>query len=286
MTQLEPVDLNQVVRDTIEITKPRWMTAAQREGKTVRISVDLNSIPVIQSIPSAWEEILSNLIFNAVDAMPDGGTIGVTTRQDEGHVVVEVSDTGTGMDEETRRRVFEPFFTTKSAEKGTGLGLSTVWGLIQSQGGIIQIETAPGKGTTLVISAPVVTSADAGEEKVEALSSLSGLRVLIVDDDFEVRDFMPRMLPGHIADTAESGAETLEKMRGAAYDLVITDWVMSGMSGLELAEKVKQKSPDTTVVLITGWELKGTPADDCDAVEPPAPKLLPKHGLRLSLRPP
>ena len=101
----------------------------------------------------------------------------------------------------------------------------------RSQGSIIQIETAPGKGTTLVISVPVVTSADAGEEKVEALSSLSGLRVLIVEDDFEVRDFTPRMLPGHIADTAESGAEALEKMRGAAYDLVITDWVMSGMSG-------------------------------------------------------
>ena len=267
MTQLEPVDLNQVVRDTIEITKPRWKTAAEQEGKHVQLSVDLNQIALIQSIPSAWEEILSNLIFNAVDAMPKGGTIGVTTLQEDGKVIVEVSDTGTGMDEETQRRVFEPFFTTKSTEKGTGLGLSTVWGLVQSQGGIIQIETAPGKGTTFVISVPVVTPSDAAEEKVEGLSSLSGLRVLIVDDDFEVRDFMPKLLPGHIADTAESGDEALEKMRGAAYDLVITDWVMSGMSGLELAEKVKQKSPDTTVVLITGWEFKGTPADDSDAVD-------------------
>src|SRR5439155_11238262 len=102
----------------------------------------------------AWEEILSNLVFNAVDAMPAGGTLTIATSCEGEDAVLFVSDTGMGMDAETQRRMFEPFFTTKGPELGTGLGLSTVWGLVQSQGGRIEVRSAPGEGTTFTIRVP------------------------------------------------------------------------------------------------------------------------------------
>lgn len=271
ITQTERVNLNHVVRDTIEITRPKWKTAAERDGRHVSIETDLGDIPEILSTPSAWEEILSNLVFNAVDAMPEGGTIRMETREVGGQVEVVVSDTGTGMDEETQRRVFEPFFSTKGPERGTGLGLSTVWGLIQNQGGKVDLESAPGEGTTFRMSVPVVDleAAEAAEEEGE---TVTGLRILVVDDEPSVREFVPQMLQAHEVETAENGLIGLKRFEEGTFDLVLTDWVIGGLSGLEVAEAVRDQAPDTVVVLMTGWEFQGTPVESNPAINLVLPK--------------
>ena len=266
-SQLSQVNLHQVVRDTIDITHVKWKAQAEQEGKIIDIDLTLDEVAPVQSAGSAWEEILSNLIFNGVDAMPEGGRITISTKMDGDEVCLSVSDTGTGMDEETRRRVFEPFFTTKAPDKGTGLGLSTVWGIIQGQGGRIEIESEPGKGTTFHIRVPVVSDEPVPAEFTAGLDAVTGLRILVIDDDPAIRDFLPSLLVSHEVDCAQNGVEGMTLFREKLHDLVITDWVMAGISGLEVADRVKALSPQTVLVLMTGWEYRGSPVDESKSVD-------------------
>jgi PAS domain S-box-containing protein len=255
----ESVDLRRVVRETMDLTQPKWKAGPEREGRTVRVELDLAEVPPISSTGAAWEEILSNLVFNAVDAMPAGGTLTIATSREGHDGVLSVSDTGIGMDAETQRRIFEPFFTTKGPELGTGLGLSTVWGLVKSQSGRIEVRSTPGQGTTFTIHVPLAlaSSVPADERRSEASAAL---RILVIDDEPATRDVLPQMLAGHIVETAVGGAEGLERFRERPHDLVISDWSMPGLSGLEVAAEVKRHSAATVVVLMTGWEVRGTPA--------------------------
>ena len=200
------VDLSEVVRETVDLTSPKWKTEPAMAGHPVTIDTDLGDVPMIDSQGSAWEEILSNLIFNAVDAMPSGGTITISTRHVGGEIVLAIADAGTGMDEETRRRIFEPFFTTKSAEQGTGLGLSTVWGLAQTMGARVGVESLPGEGTTFTIRVPVASEMDTAEvELAPNLSVGSGggesLRLLVVDDEPRILEILPPLLAPHRVET-------------------------------------------------------------------------------------
>ena len=255
----ESVDLRRVVRETMDLTQPKWKAGPEREGRTVRVELDLAEVPPISSTGAAWEEILSNLVFNAVDAMPAGGTLTIATSREGDEGVLSVSDTGTGMDAETQRRIFEPFFTTKGPELGTGLGLSTVWGLVQSQSGRIEVRSTPGRGTAFTIRVPLARapSVPADERRSEASAAL---RILVIDDEPATRDVLPQMLSGHTVETAVGGTEGLARFRERPHDLVISDWSMPGLSGLEVAAEVKRRSATTVVVLMTGWEVRGTPA--------------------------
>jgi CheY-like chemotaxis protein len=191
--------------------------------------------------------------------MPAGGTLEVSTRREGDEGVLSVSDTGMGMDAETQRRIFEPFFTTKGPELGTGLGLSTVWGLVQSQGGRIEVVSSPGEGTTFVIRVPLARPGGPGAEERRAEAS-PGLRILVIDDEPSTRDVLPQMLTGHTVETAAGGHEGLERFRRQPHDVVISDWSMPGLSGLEVAAEVKRRSASTVMVLMTGWEVRGTAA--------------------------
>ncbi len=266
-----PVDLHQVVRDTVDITRPRWKTEPERQGHAVRIELALEPAPPIASQGSAWEEILSNLIFNAVDAMPQGGliTIGVTSVGQE--VVLRVTDTGVGMDEQTRQRVFEPFFTTKGPEQGTGLGLSTVWGLVQGMEGRVELDSEAGRGTTLAIWVPQASpmAAPPPEETTPVLSR--PLRLLVVDDEPLVLELLVALLQGHQVDTAYGGEEGLQALAQQSYDAVITDWVMPVISGLEIIAAAR-RVPGTVVVLMTGWQQRGMAADQLQGVDIVFPK--------------
>ena len=255
----ESVDLRRVVRETMDLTQPKWKAGPEREGRTVRVELDLAEVPPISSTGAAWEEILSNLVFNAVDAMPAGGTLTIATSREGDEGVLSVSDTGIGMDAETQRRIFEPFFTTKGPELGTGLGLSTVWGLVQSQSGRIEVRSTPGRGTAFTIRVPLARapSVPADERRSEASAAL---RILVIDDEPATRDVLPQMLSGHTVETAVGGTEGLARFRERPHDLVISDWSMPGLSGLEVAAEVKRRSATTVVVLMTGWEVRGTPA--------------------------
>jgi len=157
LTDRVPMDLNETIQGTVDITSPRWKSRPEREGITINIETNLEPLPFVRSTASAWEEVLSNLIFNAVDAMPLGGTITISTSGTEEVVILRVSDNGTGMDAETKARVFEPFFSTKDSDRGTGLGLSTVWALVQNLGGRVELESELGEGTEFTIYIPTTT---------------------------------------------------------------------------------------------------------------------------------
>jgi signal transduction histidine kinase len=153
-TQPEAVDLRDVVRQVIEIARPRWSGSGLR-GARIVVHQDLEPAPPVRGRGAELREILMNLVLNATDAMPRGGTIRVATRQQGDWAILSVSDTGTGIPSELRRRIFEPFFTTK--ETGTGLGLSIVSGIVSSCGGTIDVESEPGRGTTFTIRLPAAS---------------------------------------------------------------------------------------------------------------------------------
>ena len=159
-----PVNINDLVGEAIALTEPKWKVEAEAQGVSVDVRTDLQEVPPIAGNAAELREALTNLIFNAVDAMPRGGTITIRTYRDDGYVVLEIGDTGTGMTEEVRRRCLEPFFTTKG-EHGTGLGLSMVYGILQRHQGTIDIETEVGKGTTFIIRLPVQTAQPQSEPK-------------------------------------------------------------------------------------------------------------------------
>ena len=252
----DQVDLSEVAREVIDITIPKWQTEPERKGRPIHIETDLAQLPQVETPGSAWQEILSNLIFNAVDAMPEGGVILISTRYEEGQVKLTVSDSGIGMDEETRRRVFEPFFTTKGSESGTGLGLSTVWGLVQGMGGRVRIDSEPDSGTTFVISVPLAETEDPSVDATESPRRSRRLEVLVVDDEPRVLEMIQPLLAQHHVECLSSAVAAQERIRTHDFDVLVTDWVMASVSGLELIQEVKQRSPATSTVLMTGWQFR------------------------------
>jgi CheY-like chemotaxis protein/anti-sigma regulatory factor (Ser/Thr protein kinase) len=217
-------------------------------------------------VESEIREALVNLVFNAVDAMPEGGTITLRTKVSEPassgprHIRVEVTDTGVGMDEDTRRRCLEPFFTTKG-ERGTGLGLAMVYGIARRHNAEIEIESAVGKGTTIrfVFPVPAGTVAASGPTHIP-FKVPTRLRILVVDDDplliKSLRDILET--DGHLVVTANGGREGIDMFRNAhekeePFAAVITDLGMPYVNGREVAATIKGISPQTPIILLTGW---------------------------------
>ena len=211
--------------------------------------------------------MLTNLIFNAVDALPEGGAITLRTSLEEppagsespDTLVLEVADTGVGMSEETRQRCLEPFFTTKGT-RGTGLGLAMVYGTLQRHGGSIELRSAPGAGTQFILRFPLRSPAAAAAAKPGETDEQRARRILVVDDQAVLCEILVEYLPGegHYVDTALDGYEALEKFRAAGdsgeeFDLIITDRAMPGMSGEQLATGVKTMGPRTRIILLTGY---------------------------------
>jgi CheY-like chemotaxis protein len=242
------------VEQSISLTQPKWKDQAQAEGKTIDIRAEFKQVPFIAGNEAELREVLTNLIFNAVDAMPEGGAITLRTRPDGERVVLEVSDTGTGMTEEVRQRCLEPFFSTKG-DRGTGLGLAMVFGTVQRHEGAIDIETEPGRGTTFIIRLPVMHERGGGEGLRHTEGMSRPLHVLVVDDDPTMRELVIAYLAndGHTVDTATSGREGLEKFRVGHYDLVMTDRAMPEMGGDQMAAAVKRLAPHKPVIMLTGF---------------------------------
>jgi signal transduction histidine kinase len=151
--EAQPIDLTELVHEVARLTAPRWRDATQAEGRPVSLLVGTRGAPVILGSAARLREALTNLVFNAVDALPDGGTIRLRVAEEAGRAVLEVIDTGLGMSPEVQARIFEPFFSTKG-EAGTGLGLPMVFGVVERHGGQIQVESSPGRGTTFRLGFP------------------------------------------------------------------------------------------------------------------------------------
>jgi PAS domain S-box-containing protein len=260
---LVPVAINRSVREVLDLTRARWRDMPQKRGVVIESRIELKpDLPEFMGVDSEIREALTNLVFNAVDAMAHGGTLTLRTGTlaHGTRVYVEVRDSGVGMNEDTRQRCLEPFFTTKG-EHGTGLGLAMVYGTVQRHGGDIEIDSAPGQGTTmrLVFSAQTaVLSPPAAPASGPIV--LPRLRILLIDDDplllKSLRDALEA--DAHQVVTANGGQEGINSFAAASrgerpFDAVITDLGMPYVDGRKVAEAIKSFSRSTPVILLTGW---------------------------------
>ena len=249
------VDLAKLVEQAVALTEPKWRGLTQARGITVDVQTDFKAYPIVAGDESALREVLTNLLFNAVDAMPQGGRVLLETSIENERAVVRVVDTGTGMTETVRRRCLEPFFSTKG-EHGTGLGLSMVYGIVERHRGQLEIESAVGQGTTFIIRLPLAQKMTAAQSNGEVVAkSDSALNVLVVDDEARSREVLMAYLrtDNHSVATASSGREALEKFRLRHFDLVVMDRAMPEMNGEQTARFIKQVNQNIPVILLTGF---------------------------------
>ncbi len=256
------VDLNEVVQEALEVTQPRWREEPESRGISIRLVPALGELPPVDGDPAELREALINLILNAVDAMPQGGTLSLTTAVVGDRVVVMVSDTGVGMSEEVQRRLFDPFFTTKGP-RGTGLGLSMTYGVITRHRGEISVESAEGKGSTFRLTFPAGRVTPPGSDRSGASSGATSLRCLVVDDEPLVREVLGDLLNqgGHEAVLVADGAEAIARFKAEPFDLVLTDLAMPGLNGWQVARAVKDHHPRTPVLIVTGWGVEISPEE-------------------------
>jgi PAS domain S-box-containing protein len=257
--ELLEVEVNATVRDAIEMTKPKWRDEAQSRGVLIEMECQLEDVPPVPATSSELREVIVNMIFNAIEALPHGGKIRIRTFKRGDRVGIEISDTGIGMTEEVKKKIFEPFFTTKPFTN-TGLGLSMSYGIIKRFGGEIEVESKVGEGTTFTIILPVGKG-----KKEEAPSYPTSIerrraRILVIEDEETIRDVLVRTLAQvpHEVTTAENGEKGIQLFQKERFDMVLTDLGMPGLSGWEVCKRIKEMSPRTPVGMITGW---GTEVD-------------------------
>lgn len=247
---LPPVDVNALVREVAERTRAEWWESG---GSSVTIVEDLADVALPNGSAEELQIVLRNMLANARDAMPVGGTVTVATRQQGPWLTVRVSDTGEGMTEEVRRRAFDPLFTTKGP-KSTGLGLSIAYGIVARHGGDIDAASSPGRGSTFTVRLPTGSGHEAARQPATVADRK---RVLVVDDEGEICQMLTRLLSGegYQVSVALDGRTALELSAEAGFDLAITDLGMPDMSGWELADALRRQSPGTRVLMVSGWEL-------------------------------
>lgn len=267
--ELEVLDVAGEIENVINITRIRWKDEMERKNVSIKIKSNVQGKPKIKVNGSQLREVLINLIFNAVDAMPKGGTITIRSFvHQSGHgVVLEVEDTGCGMTEEIRQRCMELFFTTKT-DNGVGLGLAIVHGFVLRNNGSLDIKSKRGKGTVITINLPMTKEHPAKTTSAQkAVKKIAPLKILFMDDEPSVRSFVMRSLSldGHTVETAGDGFEGLKKYRKGAFDVVITDQAMPGMNGLKVAEAVKKIDPGIPVIMLSGFD-EITDKDDMSSV--------------------
>jgi PAS domain S-box-containing protein len=300
---LTDVALNRLIQQVLDLTRARWSDQPQQRGVTIELRTELAPhLPGIVGAESEIRDALTNLIFNAVDAMPQGGVLTVRTREiaapaEDGSgesvpsVELEVADNGVGMDVDTRRRCLEPFFTTKG-ERGSGLGLAMVYGMAQRHGADLKIDSAPGRGTAMQVVFPVRTASSVAtvRQPTERLP-MRPLRILMVDDDPLVIDSLRNILQseGHQVTAADGGQAGISAFRAAQqgrepFEVVITDLGMPYVDGRKVADSVHAVAPNTPVIMLTGWGQRlapdGGPPPRVECLLSKPPRL---HELRAAL---
>jgi len=256
VSKLEDVNVNKIILESIEATRPRWKDELESVGITITIETDLVDTPPVYGNESELNDIFINLIFNAVDAMPEGGKISFSTRSTSSGTRIVASDTGKGMDEETRRKVFEPFFTTKM-DVGSGLGLSTVYGSITRWGGTISVESGPGEGTIFVIDIPIGQAGASDTGTAHTPRSHPGGQILIVEDDKDVSWFLSHLLSDHhTMRIMPNGNEALSSFSSGMFDVAVIDLGLPGIPGDQVARELRRIDPTLATVLVTGWRLE------------------------------
>ena len=254
------VDVRQLLLDVGEITRPRWKDRSEAANIHINLELECDRGVLIMGDESELREVLVNLVFNAVDAMPKGGTLTLAANEEDDLVELSVHDTGTGMTEEIGLRIFDPFFTTKD-KLGMGLGLAVSYGIIRRHEGTIDVESEVGVGSTFYVRLPAAKCV-ARFHPVENLMTVdaaplrsSQARILVVDDEEYVRDLLRDILEkeGCEAVVAEGGRQALRLFENENFDAVFTDVGMPDMNGWELSRAVRQRNAKIPVAIITGW---------------------------------
>jgi CheY-like chemotaxis protein len=257
--EAERVDAGEVLQEAARLTAPRWRDAAQAEGRPIQLEVKVEPGCALNGSPAALREAITNLIFNAVDALPKGGSIQLTAAGDGDQVILEVRDTGTGIPFDVQARVFDPFFTTKGAH-GTGLGLWQVTAIVKRHGGSIELRSTPRHGTIFRLRFPRAAASVKRIAHASAQASASAprrhIRILVVEDEHRLARMASVVLTqrGHhvvIAPTVEEALDFLEHER---FELIVSDLGLgSGKNGWDLAQAVRARWPESHFVLVTGW---------------------------------
>jgi PAS domain S-box-containing protein len=251
--EFAPVDVAEVLREAAALTRPRWYNDAQRRGIRIALEVRTETLPPIAGDASELRDALTNLIFNSVDALPNGGRIVLSATRQQDRVVIQVRDDGVGMSEEVRRRVFEPYFTTKG-ERGSGIGMAMVYAIVKRHGGEIDIASEVGRGTTITLRLPFGPPLPPAPVALPPTDGRVG-RVLVLDDEPGIAAMMARVLSrdGHTVVSYTLPQEALAALERERFDVVVTDLGMPEVSGWEVAAAAKRRDRATRVVLATGW---------------------------------
>ncbi|MBW1824329.1 MAG: PAS domain S-box protein [Deltaproteobacteria bacterium] len=254
------VDINELINDVLEFTKVKWKNAAESQGIKIKIRKKFSSLPFTLGSAAELREVFTNLINNAVDAMPQGGSIEFKTFRENSHILIKVTDSGEGIKKAIRDRLFDPFFTTKGPQS-TGLGLSVSYGIISRHRGTISVDSDKALGTTFTIQLPLSKEATVQEAKKEKVTLKSRkqekTKILVIDDEKEIRQLLSDILTdgGHEVTTASDGNKGIEVFEKGEFDLVFTDLGMPRMSGWQVAKKIKSINDRIPVALITGWSV-------------------------------
>ncbi|MGH9928852.1 MAG: hybrid sensor histidine kinase/response regulator, partial [Pyrinomonadaceae bacterium] len=265
----ELVAIDSILFDVSEITRPRWKDRAEASNVQITLELQIRSKARVMGDESELREVLVNMVFNAVDAMPNGGNLTLTAEDGAESVVISVGDTGTGMPPEVKSRIFDPFFTTKG-KAGMGLGLAVSFGIIRRHEGSVEVESEVGAGTKFKITLPkaavseepVFVDAAIKTPSIETVSlSVAGSsdgtqpQILVVDDEEAVRELLRDLLEseGIRVYLAQGGREALNLFTAQQFDGVFTDVGMPGMSGWELAHAIRQRNETIPIAVITGW---------------------------------
>jgi signal transduction histidine kinase/CheY-like chemotaxis protein len=270
-----PVAVDQLLLDVSEITRPRWKDHAEAASVHINLELKINSKALVLGDESELREVLVNMVFNAVDAMPTGGTLTLATREVDGAVEISVADTGTGMSDDVRSRIFDPFFTTKG-KTGMGLGLAVSYGIISRHEGTVVVESEQGRGTTFRIALPSAKNVARPQTNVTQATTQPTLaesfrtKFLVVDDEASVRELLRDILEkeGHEVTMAGNGREALALFAETHYAAVLMDVGLPGMSGWELARSIRERDERIPLAIITGWgEAVGSSAQRAAGVD-------------------
>jgi signal transduction histidine kinase/ActR/RegA family two-component response regulator len=255
----EPIAVDQLLSDVSEITRPRWKNRAEAADVCIELDLRVTTTAMVMGDASELREVLVNIVFNAIDAMPNGGRITLSATETDGQVEIRVTDSGKGMTEDVRSRIFDPFFTTKG-KAGMGLGLAVSYAIICRHEGSLEVESELGHGASFAIKLAVARQSEAAQPdaksvKPATLSPAVAARVLVVDDEGSLRELLRDILNsfGLQVVEAEDGFKALEVFDSQAFDAVFTDISMPGMSGWELARLIRERNSGIPLAILSGW---------------------------------
>ncbi len=253
--ELTSTDINAIIENTLSLTQPRWKEEMKAKGAPIEIKKQLSELPGISANPAQLREALTNIVMNALDAMPTGGTLELKTFKGKESVIIEIKDSGTGMTDDVKEHCFEPFFSTKGAH-GTGIGLAMTFGIIKRHHGTINVTSKPDAGTRFTISIPLTPSEL--PDSIETIApdiKVGSLRVLVIDDDKTTHTILKKYLEteNHTVETARTGKKGIQAFSRKEFDLVITDRAMPDMSGDEVSVEIKGMHADTPIIMLTGF---------------------------------